>query len=156
MLISPCQMYRNKFELFTLSVGKVAGLASPAFLDLLVVSINSGTNLLLGFGVSSGGGLCGIETGVGSGVGKAFRACLLLLKVVSTGSGTKRRFTPKSFRSTPTSSAFWTSSFLLLRAVVSTGSTANRRTFFTVVSTGVGENRLEVGGGDVSVIVVHS
>jgi hypothetical protein len=66
------------------------------------------------------------------------------------------RNAPKSFRSTPASPVFWTSSLLLLRVDVSTGSTANRRTFFTVVSTGAGENRLEVGGGDVSVIVVHS
>jgi hypothetical protein len=64
----------NKYESLTLSVGKVAGLESPAFFDLLVVSINSGTNLLLGFGVSSGGGLCGIEIGVGSGVGKGLPA----------------------------------------------------------------------------------
>jgi hypothetical protein len=144
----------DEIESLTLSVGKVAGLVSPAFFDLLVVSINSGTNLLLGFGVSSGGGLFGIETGVGSGVGNGFPACLLLLKVVSRGSGTNRRFPAKSLFSTPFSSGFWTSSFLLLQAVVSTGSGANRRTLFTVVSTGVGENRLEVGGGDVSGIMV--
>jgi hypothetical protein len=137
----------------TLSVGSVAGLESPALFDLLVVSINSGTNFLLGLGVSAAGGLCGIETGVGSGVGKALAACLLLLKVVSTGSGRNFRFATTSCRSAPASSVFWTSSFLLLRVVVSTGSIANRRTFFTVVSTGVGENRLEVGGGDVSAIV---
>jgi hypothetical protein len=135
-------------------VGKVAGVVSPAFFDLFVVSINSGTNLLLGLGVSSGGGVLGIETGVGSGVGNGFPACLLLVKVVSTGSGTKRRFPAKSLFSTPISVVFCTSSFLLHRVVVSTGSTANRRTLFTVVSTGVGENRLEVGGGDVSAIVV--
>jgi hypothetical protein len=144
----------TEIEPLTLSVGKVAGLESPALFDLLVVSINSGTNFLLGLGVSSAGGLCGIETGVGSGVGKALATCLLLLKVLSTGSGRNFRFATTSFRSTAASSVFWTSSFLLLRVVVSTGSTANRRTFFTVVSTGVGENRLEVGGGDVSGIMV--
>lgn len=144
----------TQFEPFTLSVGKVAGLESPALFDLLVVSINSGTNLLLGLGVSSGDGLCGIETGVGSSVGKAFAAWSLLLKVVSTGSIRNFRFATKSLRSTPASPGFWTSSFLLLRVVVSTGSTANRRIFFTVDSTGVGENRLELGGGEVSGIVV--
>jgi hypothetical protein len=42
---------------------------------------------------------------------------------------------------------------LLLLVMVSTGSTANRRTFLTVVSTGMGKNRLAVGGGEVSVMV---
>lgn len=36
-------------------MGKVAGLVSPAFLDLLVDSINSGTNRLRGVGDSLGG-----------------------------------------------------------------------------------------------------
>ncbi len=140
--------------LFTLSVGKVAGLESPALFDLLVVSINSGTNFLLDLGVPSYGGLSEIDTGVGSGVGKALAACFLLLKVVSIGSTWNLRFAAKSLRSTPTSSVFCTSSFLPLRVVVSRGSTGNRRTFVTVVSTGVGVNRLKVGGGDVSGIVV--
>ena len=143
----------TKIEPLTLSVGKVAGLESPALFDLLLVSMSSGTNLLLGLGVSSGGGLIGIETGVGSGVGSGLAACLLLLKLVSTGSIRNFRFATKSVRSTPDSSVFWTSSFLLLRVVVSTGSGANRRTFLTVVSTGVGVKRLEVGGGDDSGIV---
>ena len=148
------QINVQKISLFTLSVGKVAGLESPALFDLLVVSINSGTNLLLGLGVPSGGGLIEIDTGVGSGVGKALAACFLLLKVVSIGSTRNLRFAATSFRSTPTSSVFCTSSFLPLRVVFSTGSTGNRRTFVTVVSTGVGVNRLEVGGGDVSGILV--
>jgi hypothetical protein len=136
-------------------VGSVAGRVSPAFLDLFVVSINSGTNFLLGFGGSSGGESWGIEIGVGSGVGKGSPACTLeLLYVVSTGSGMKRRFEGASFFCTGTSSTFCTPSFLLLLVVVSAGSTTNRRTFFTVVSTGVGVNRLEVGGGEVSGIVV--
>jgi hypothetical protein len=132
--------------LLTLSVGSVAGRLSPAFLVLVVVSINSGVNFLLGFGVSWGAGASGIESGEGSGVGKPFP--LLLLKVVSTGSGKKRRFGAKSFFSTPSFCRLLPSSFLLLRVVVSTGSGANRRTFFVVVSTGVGANRL--GGGEVS------
>lgn len=138
-------------------MGRVAGLASPALLDLLVVSINSGTNFLLGLGVSSAGESSGIETGVGSGVGNGLAFCLLLLNVVSTGSGTKRLFAgAKSLFSTASSCSTWLWSFLLVRIVVSTGSTANRRTFLTVVSTGVGEKRLEDGGGgEVSVIVPH-
>jgi hypothetical protein len=91
---------------------------------------------------------------VGSGVGRWFPANRLLLYVVSTGSGTKRRFVAKSFFSVEAAFSFWTSSFLLLRVIVSTGSGANRRTFFTVVSTAIGEKRLEVGGGDVSDIVI--
>ena len=93
--------------------------------------------------------------GVGSGVGKGSPACTLeLLYDVSTGSGMKRLLGGVSFFATGTSSIFCTSSFLLLLVVVSTVSTTNRRTFFTVVSTGVGVNRLEVGGGEVSDIVV--
>ena len=115
-------------------------------------------NFLLGFGVVSGCGVSGVETGVGSGVGKGFPASRLLLYVVSTGSGTKRRFVAKSFFSVEAAFSFWTSSFLmlrvLLRVIVSTGSGAIRRTFFTVVSTAIGEKRLEVGGGDVSDIVI--
>jgi hypothetical protein len=111
-------------------------------------------NFLLGFGVVSGREIFGIETGVGSGVGRGFPASRLLLWVVSTGSGTKRRFVAKSFFSVELSFSFWSLTFLLLREVVSTGSGANRRTFFTVVSTGMGEKRLEVGGGDVSDIVI--
>ena len=144
----------QKIALFTLSVGKVAGLESPALFDLLVVSINSGTNFLLGLGVPSDGGLIEIDRGVGSGVGKALAACFLLLKVFSIGSTWNLRFAAMSLRSTPTSSVFCTSSFLPLRVVVSRGSTGNRRTFVTVVSTGVGVNRLKVGGGDVSGIVL--
>lgn len=128
----------------------MAGLASPALLDLFVVSINSGVNLLLGFGVSVGGGLWGIEVGVGSGVGNGFPVrSLLLLNVVSTGVGAKRRFpVAESFFSTAVSLPPCLLSFLLLRAVVSKGSGANRRTFFTVSSTGTAWKRL-VGGGDV-------
>jgi hypothetical protein len=132
----------------TLSVGSIAGRLSPAFLVLVVVSINSGVNRLLGFGVSWGTAASGIELGEGSGVGKPF------LKVVSTGSGKKRRFGAKSFFSTPSFCEGFPSSFLLLRVMVSTGSGANRRTFFVVVSTGVGANRLPDGGGDVSDMMV--
>lgn len=99
----------------------------------------------------------GIELSVDSGVGRALGAwCLLLLNVVSTGSGTKRRFGeaaasfPLSAADVATFSTLSTSSFLLLRLVVSTGSGANRRLFLTVVSTGVGVNRLDDGGGEVS------
>jgi hypothetical protein len=95
-----------------------------------------------------------MEVGVGSGVGKAFTALsLLLLKIVSTGTGTKRLFPAKSFLSTPDSSATCPLCLLLLRAVVSTGSGANRRTFLTVSSTGTAWKRLAVGCGDVSGIV---
>ena len=139
----------------TLSVGRVAGLESPALLVLFVVSISSGTNFLLGLGVVSERDSREIDTGVVSGVGRGL-GCLLLLKVVSTGSGTNRRLgAAKSFFSTPSSFAFASfTSFLLLRVVVSVGSTANRRTLFAVVSIGVGEKRLEVGGGDCSDIIV--
>lgn len=132
-------------------------------MDLFVVSIRSGTNLLLGLGVASTGvSWGGIETGVGSGVGNGLTGCLLLLNVVSTGSGTNRRLGgataaavvgAKSILSTPPSFLSSFSSFLLLLVVISTGSTANRRTLFTVVSTGVGVKRLDVGGGDDSDIV---
>jgi hypothetical protein len=111
-------------------------------------------NFLLGFGVVSRGEVSGIETGVGSGVGRGFPASRLFLYVVSTGSGKKRRFVAKSLFSVEAAFSFWTSSFLLLRVIVSTGSGANRRTFFTVVSRAIGEKRLEVGGGDVSDIVI--
>lgn len=141
----------------TLSVCSVAGFESPAFLDLFVVSINSGTNFRLGFGAAfiASSFLIG---GVSSGVGRAFAGCLLLLKVVSTGSGRNRLLggTAKSCLSTPLAFSFSVSfSFLLLLVVVSTGSTANRRTLelFTVVSIGVGKKRLVVGGGDDSTIV---
>lgn len=62
-------------------------------------------------------------------------------------------FTPLSF-----SFSLFLSSFtpLLLLVVVSTGSTANRRTFLTVVSIGAGTKRLDVGGGDDSDIVYGS
>ena len=46
-----------------------------------------------------------------------------------------------------------TFSFLLLLEVVSTGSTANFLTFFTVSSIGVGSNR-DRGGGDVADMIV--
>ena len=110
-------------------------------------------------GVSSGGGVRGIDadTGVGSGVGKAPR---LLLKLVSTGVGRKRLvfFSAKSVRSpgAPLAPFGRFSSFLsclLLRIVVSTGSGANRRTFFTDSSIGVDWKCLLEGAGDVSVIV---
>lgn len=110
----------------TLSVGRVAGLVSPTFLDLTVTSISSGTNLLRGLSVS----VCGVETGVGSGVGNGL-AALLLLNVVSTGWGKNLLFAgAKSFCSTPPaifgSSLF---SFLLLLVVSSTGWTAQRLAF---------------------------
>jgi hypothetical protein len=136
-------------------VGSVAGLWSPALLDLFDVSMSSGTNLLRGFGIASLGKGPGINTGVGSGVGNGLIGPLLLLNVVSTGSGIKRRLAGGNSASPVASPAFRKPSFLLLLlVVVSTGSTANRRTFFTVVSTGVGENRLEVGGGESSDIVL--
>lgn len=139
-------------------MGRVAGLESPDFLDRFEVSIRSGVNFLLGFGVSEGGEVLGIELGDGSGVGREFGGCsLLLLNVVSTGSGTKRRLgAADSFPLAlfvATSSTVSTSSFLLLRVVVSTGSGANRRLFFTVVSTGVGAKRRADGGGEVSGIM---
>lgn len=133
--------------IYTLSVGKVAGLESPALFDLFVVSINSGTKRLLGLGVSSGGGLCG----EGSGEGRDCPALssLLLLKLISTGTGTRRRFPALSFLST----AVPPLSRLLLRVVVSTGSGANRRTFLTVSSTGTGWKRLAGGGVEMSGIL---
>jgi hypothetical protein len=145
----------------TLSVGRVAGFESPAFFDLFDVSISSGTKRLRSMGAcASRGWSCGVETGVRSGVGNGLltTGSLLLLKVVSTGSGTNCLLgLAMSFFSCPCPGfcAPSSSSFLLLLAVVSTGSTANRRTFLAVVSTGVGEKRLEAGGGEVSIIVSY-
>lgn len=142
----------------TLSVGRVAGRLSPAFLVRVVVSIKSGINRLLGFGVSVGADRSGTGLEVDSAVVAAdFPDCsLLLLKVVSTGSGAKRRLGAKSFLSTPSfclsaEGLDWGSSFFLeVRVVVSTGSGANRRIFLTVVSTGVGGKCLARGGGAAS------
>lgn len=141
----------------TLSVGNVAGLESPALLDRLVVSISSGANRLFGFGVS-GVGLRGlvVDTGVGSGVGRAaaaFPGSLLDLKLVSIGIG-RKRFFAKSLRSTAESLTAaeqlppFLSCCLLLLVVVSTGSGANLRTFLTLSSIGVGWKRREGGGED--------
>lgn len=136
-------------EGLTLSVCRVAGLESPAFFDLRVVSIRSGTNLLLGGSDISGTcSLCGVEIGGFSVAGGDLHICpLLLLTIVSTGSGTNRRFGAKSFSDTI---SFFREmiSFLLLLVTVSTGSGANRLVDLTVVSTGIGEKRLVGGGGE--------
>lgn len=83
--------------------------------------------------------------------------CLELLKVVSTGSGRKRRFVEESLvLSTPADSwTFCASCCLLLLVLDSTGSTANRRTFRIEESTKVGEKCRAVvaGGGEMSDIV---
>lgn len=95
---------------------------------------------------------------MGSGVGRSiWPGFLLLLNVVSIGVGLKRLFPAKSLfsvwswlRSGPLSLC----TFLLLRAVVSTGSGANRRAFLGVSSTGSPTGGLgwsdmvEIGGVD--------
>jgi hypothetical protein len=65
---------------------------------------------------------------------------LLLLKLASTGIGIACFLPPASF---------FVAYALLLHVVVSTGSGANRRTFF-VVSTVMAWKHLGAGGGDVS------
>lgn len=122
-----------------LSVGRVAGLVSPALFDLLVVSINSGTNRLRGLGACVDGGCRGMEVGVMSVSGVLLSR--LLLKLVSTGVGNACFFPVASF---------FVESNLLLRVDVSMGSGANRRTFLVVSSTGMAWKRLGAGGGDVS------
>lgn len=80
---------------YTLSVCNVAGRASPTRFDLLEVSINSGTNFLLGLGDSSTKDPSEVLVGVGSGVGMVvvmFEDCFELRVVVSIGSGANRLF----------------------------------------------------------------
>ena len=78
---------------------------------------------------------------------------LELLNVVSTSVGKKRFLPAKSVRSTaslpagvPPADLDTSLAILELRVVVSTGSGANRRTFFEVSSIGTGWNRLVEGG----------
>lgn len=154
--------HANSIMPLTLSVGSVAGRLSPAFLVRVVVSINSGVNRLLGLGVSEGAACSGTALEEGSAAAELVVGfSLLLLVVVSTGSGAKRRLGAKSFLSTPSfcfsagDDLDWeSSSFLELRVVVSTGSGANRRIFLTVVSTGVGGKRLARGGGAAASAIV--
>ena len=141
----------------TLSVGSVAGAKSPAFLDLLLVSISCGAKRPLGLVSTEEDGLLGIDTGVGSGVGRAlpeFLEFLKLLYVVSRGVG-KKRFLPaesvRSFAVSLAACARWeavdtSSVFLELLAVVSSGSGTNRRACFETSSIGTGWKRLDEGG----------
>jgi hypothetical protein len=101
----------------------------------------------------AGDGLAGIDTGVGSGVGRALPECLELLNVVSTGVGNKRFLPAKPVRSTESlpadgrlAAVDTSSTFLELRVVVSTGSGANLRTFFELSSVGTGWKRRDKGG----------
>lgn len=119
-------------------MGRVAGLISPAFFDLLVVSIRSGTKRLRALVVSLEGGFWGVVEAVDWGIGDLLSR--LVLKLLSTGVGSACFFPAPSF----------VASTLLLLMVVSTGSGANRRTFLVVSSTGMAWKRLGAGGGDVS------
>jgi hypothetical protein len=96
-----------------LSDGRSAGVESPALRNLWAVSISCGANFL--------------------GLGGCFR---LPLAVVSSGSGLNLLGAVFSSHS----SANLRRLLLLEVVLVSTGSGANRRTFFCVVSIGSGEN----------------
>lgn len=137
----------------TLSVGNVAGVVSPAFLLLRLLSINWGVNLaLLGLGVSSGfSSGCDVRemlaaTGVASGVGNSAFTGLLLLWLVSIGTGANLLFSlgAKSFLSVISSFERLGEVPFALRfdlEVVSTGMTSNLRTFL-----------VEGGGCDVDIV----